>query len=184
MTQDHPSLVEAGVSSIRHSFGHEKHALSDDQDSILKTEDSICDESSEAPISSTERPNEDLLSEESIGDEYGYVDLEDLDDDTYSLDLFDWLHFRCIIIKSLPPYNRVDKSLLKHNLLPPKAKTTSPYTLVLDLDETLVHCVMEPIENYDVKFDVSDARRISYRFNIMRRSFPFTHPSVLTLMHF
>ena len=82
-------MVEAGVSSIRHSFGHEKHALSDDQDSILKTEDSICDESSEAPISSTERPNEDLLSEESIGDEYGYVDLEDLDDDTYSLDLFD-----------------------------------------------------------------------------------------------
>lgn len=58
-------------------------------------------------------------------------------------------------MKTLPPYNRVDKSLLKHNLLPPKAKTASPYTLVLDLDETLVHCVMEPIENYDVKFDVS-----------------------------
>lgn len=58
-------------------------------------------------------------------------------------------------MKTLPPYNRVDKSLLKHNLLPPKANTASPYTLVLDLDETLVHCVMEPIENYDVKFDVS-----------------------------
>ena len=92
MTQDHPSLVETGVSSKRHSYGHEKHGLSEEQDPILKTEDSICDESADAPISSIERSNEDLLSEESIGDEYGCVDIEDLDDDTYSLGLFDGLN--------------------------------------------------------------------------------------------
>lgn len=81
-------MVETGASSKRHSYTHDKHGLSDEQDSILKTEDSICDESVDAPLASTEKSNEDLLSEESIGDEYGYFDLEDLDDETYSWVLF------------------------------------------------------------------------------------------------
>ena len=59
-----------------------------------------------------------------------------------------------IIIKTLPPYDSLDSSLKQANLLPPKDPSAPPYTLVLDLDETLVHCVMEPVEVYDTTFDV------------------------------
>ena len=60
-----------------------------------------------------------------------------------------------IVIKTLPHYESIDPSLKQSNLLPPKAADAPPYTLVLDLDETLVHCVMEPIEVYDKVFDVT-----------------------------
>lgn len=40
--------------------------------------------------------------------------------------------------------------------LPPKDPSLSPLpTLVLDLDETLVHCTVEPIPNADIEFSVN-----------------------------
>jgi hypothetical protein len=57
-------------------------------------------------------------------------------------------------MKLLPPHEQVKK----HNkiCLPPRKSTrNTPLTLVLDLDETLVHCAVEPIPNPDVEFDVN-----------------------------
>jgi TFIIF-interacting CTD phosphatase-like protein len=39
--------------------------------------------------------------------------------------------------------------------LPPKSVEIQKRTLVLDLDETLVHCCVEPIENPDLVFPVT-----------------------------
>ncbi|GKZ00943.1 hypothetical protein MPSEU_001045800 [Mayamaea pseudoterrestris] len=55
-------------------------------------------------------------------------------------------------IKSLPPYSRVSH-LLPPITLPPKTMHDK-ITLVLDLDETLVHCTVEPIVDADFLFDV------------------------------
>jgi len=78
-------------------------------------------------------------------------------------------------IKSLPPYSYV-KHLTPPVALPPKLerpgatkngtnngaddkKEPHPYetdlTLVLDLDETLVHCTVEPTEDFDFRFGVT-----------------------------
>ena len=78
------------------------------------------------------------------------------------------------MIQTLPAYKDINKSLLQHNLLPPKAESSPPFTLVLDLDETLVHCVMEPIESYDIKFDVRVIFLINYRFDIVKKQLKCT----------
>lgn len=50
--------------------------------------------------------------------------------------------------------------LQKPTLLPEKCGISSEYTLVLDLDETLVHCSISPFEGYD---EIKDCIYISYR---------------------
>lgn len=77
-----------------------------------------------------------------------------------------------IIIKTLPPYESIDPSLKQSNLLPPKAADSPAYTLVLDLDETLVHCVMEPIEVYDKVFNVILFLFMHRRSPMVRMKFP------------
>lgn len=59
-----------------------------------------------------------------------------------------------LIIKSLPPYESLSSSYRRKRLLPPKPEGTPAYTLVLDLDETLVHCSMEKIGTPDLVFPV------------------------------
>lgn len=57
-------------------------------------------------------------------------------------------------IKSLPNYEDV-KSLSPPNpVLPPKDNDAPPISLVLDLDETLVHCTTEEVANADLTFPV------------------------------
>ena len=58
-------------------------------------------------------------------------------------------------IKSLPPYHDVCPPLTARPVfLPKKTRTSPPITLVLDLDETLVHCSIDPISNADLTFKV------------------------------
>jgi Dullard-like phosphatase family protein len=56
-----------------------------------------------------------------------------------------------LFISQLPPR---DESQDRQMVLPPKSLTQHKVTLVLDLDETLVHCALEPLEDADTKFPV------------------------------
>ena len=58
-----------------------------------------------------------------------------------------------LFIKHLPPYPMVE-SLRPPITLPPKDESAPPVTLVLDLDETLVHCTVEPTPDADLQFPV------------------------------
>eukprot|EP00339_Tiarina_fusa_P014513 CAMPEP_0117014132 /NCGR_PEP_ID=MMETSP0472-20121206/11523_1 /TAXON_ID=693140 ORGANISM="Tiarina fusus, Strain LIS" /NCGR_SAMPLE_ID=MMETSP0472 /ASSEMBLY_ACC=CAM_ASM_000603 /LENGTH=424 /DNA_ID=CAMNT_0004717617 /DNA_START=220 /DNA_END=1494 /DNA_ORIENTATION=+ len=58
-----------------------------------------------------------------------------------------------VFIKSLPAYDLV-APLRPPIALPPKAKNAPPISLVLDLDETLVHCTVEPVDDADLVFPV------------------------------
>ncbi|KAJ2724507.1 hypothetical protein GGI07_001938 [Coemansia sp. Benny D115] len=52
----------------------------------------------------------------------------------------------------LPPVPR--EHTLRPYALPRKTRSTPPITLVLDLDETLVHCALTKVENADLVFPV------------------------------
>lgn len=57
-------------------------------------------------------------------------DEEDIDDDLYSYLFIGINNRRIAIIKSLPPYDSLSSSLLKHNLLPDRQSTACEYTMV------------------------------------------------------
>ncbi|KAK8793435.1 hypothetical protein WA158_004794 [Blastocystis sp. Blastoise] len=59
-----------------------------------------------------------------------------------------------LYIKTLPPYEMVKPTNIPI-CLPPKSKFAPRNTLVLDLDETLVHCNIGPIDKPDCFFTVS-----------------------------
>lgn len=75
---------------------------------------------------------------------------EEEDEDDDDGDEFNPYYF----IKHLPAYHHVvaDPTLKIH--LPPKDPSDPPISLVLDLDETLVHCTIEPIPDPDMTFPV------------------------------
>ena len=61
-----------------------------------------------------------------------------------------------LFIKHLPALSSViGPSPRTEFCIPSKAKLAPPVTLCLDLDETLVHCSIEPIENPELKFAVT-----------------------------
>jgi len=57
-----------------------------------------------------------------------------------------------LFIKNLPPLPEAE--LKRECVLPVKTRGAPPVTLVLDLDETLVHCSTEPFADADVTFPV------------------------------
>ncbi len=73
---------------------------------------------------------------------------DDVEEDTDD-DVFNPYHF----IAGLPPHNVA--RILDKVCLPLNKNGGKKITLVLDLDETLVHCTVEPIENPDLVFPVS-----------------------------
>ncbi|CAJ1936963.1 unnamed protein product [Cylindrotheca closterium] len=76
-----------------------------------------------------------------------------------------------VFIKSLPPYDLV-APLRPPVALPPKAKNAPPISLVLDLDETLVHCTVEPVEDADLVFPV-DFHGMTYQVHVRLRPYLF-----------
>eukprot|EP00939_MAST-03C_sp_MAST-3C-sp1_P004858 g4858.t1 len=67
----------------------------------------------------------------------------------------EWDFNPLLFIKSLPPYKEAVANLLIPTLLPKRTRRSPNMTLVLDLDETLVHCSIEPISDADIQFDVN-----------------------------
>lgn len=58
-----------------------------------------------------------------------------------------------IFIKHLPPLSSVARN--RKSPIPPKPKEAPMITLALDLDETLVHCSVQPIDNAELTFNVN-----------------------------
>jgi CTD small phosphatase-like protein 2 len=76
-----------------------------------------------------------------------------------------------VFIKSLPLYDLV-APLRPPVALPPKSKDAPPISLVLDLDETLVHCTVEPVEDADLVFPV-DFHGMTYQVHVRLRPYLF-----------
>lgn len=73
-------------------------------------------------------------------------------------------------IKTLPDYRYVVPDPHGKICLPPKDISDPPITLVLDLDETLVHCTVEPVPNADMVFPVV-FHGIEYKVHVRCRPF-------------
>lgn len=58
-----------------------------------------------------------------------------------------------LFMKNIPPIPQ--SALARPAALPPKTSSDHEYTLVLDLDETLVHCSVEAVEKYELIFPVN-----------------------------
>ena len=61
--------------------------------------------------------------------------------------------FSFLFIKNLPPLSPAVRN--RRSPLPKKLKTAPRISLALDLDETLVHCSVQPIEKAELTFSVS-----------------------------
>ncbi len=77
-----------------------------------------------------------------------------------------------VFIKSLPSYEIV-APLRPPIALPPKKKDAPPISLVLDLDETLVHCTVEPVDDADLVFPVV-FHGMTYQVHVRLRPHLFT----------
>lgn len=75
-----------------------------------------------------------------------------------------------LFIKCLPAYSNVVPNPRAKICLPPKDPTTPPISLVLDLDETLVHCTVEPIPDADMIFPVV-FNGMEYQVHVRTRPF-------------
>ena len=99
----------------------------------------------EKEVADNNKPEEEVAE-----DKYEKVEVYDDDDeDEFNPHLF---------IKCLPPYQHVlppDWNTRPRALPPHDAEALPPICLVLDLDETLVHCTVEPIDNADIIFPVN-----------------------------
>jgi len=92
--------------------------------------------------------NENVNVNENQVEDYVMVDDDEMDEediDDYDYDEFDPFDF----IRSLPPLDPY-----RDPILPPKSADSPAITLVLDLDETLVHCTTTEMDEYDVMFPV------------------------------
>ena len=103
----------------------------------------VSSSSSISKSSSYEASEQDENRNSKVDEKKAEVEEDDEDDD----DVFNPYLF----IARLPKHD--DVRIPNKICLPPTTNTLRK-TLVLDLDETLVHCTVEPIEHYDHKFKV------------------------------
>ena len=87
-----------------------------------------------------------VLNDNIIKNYNGEISKQDDDPDAFNPYAF---------IKTLPPHRTVTPAHRTKFVLPPKEKNAPRISLVLDLDETLVHCSIEPVPNADLTFPVN-----------------------------
>lgn len=86
------------------------------------------------------------------GGQYDPAEMEELEDDSGGVE--DEEEFDpFIFIKHLPPLSAAARN--RKSPIPMKAKDAPHITLALDLDETLVHCSVQPIDNAELTFNVN-----------------------------
>lgn len=95
-------------------------------------------------------------------DEHSSQESEDYDDDEEEFNPY-------AFIKALPKYEEV-KSLRPPVALPPKEADARPISLVLDLDETLVHCTVEACDDADFNFPV-EFHGMTYQVYVRKRPY-------------
>ena len=132
-------------------------ALKDDN----LTEAPTASESSSSPSHGSTPEDED----HDIEDEVSCGSLQPMEEDHADDDEFNpWQY-----IKTLPPYGVVSH-LCPKVTLPAKSPSAPPITLVLDLDETLVHCTVEAIPDADLTFPV-EFHGATYQVHVRLRPF-------------
>jgi len=101
--------------------------------------------------------------EEEEDEEEYYDDEEDEEEDEFNPYMF---------IKSLPPYEYALPPgwRSRPKALPPSDPNSHPICLVLDLDETLVHCTVEPVADADMVFPV-EFNGMNYQVHVRCRPF-------------
>mmetsp|Transcript_13075 Transcript_13075/g.22313 ORF Transcript_13075/g.22313 Transcript_13075/m.22313 type:complete len:566 (-) Transcript_13075:147-1844(-) len=101
--------------------------------------------------------------EEEEEDEEEYYDDEEDEEDEFNPYMF---------IKSLPPYEYALPPgwRSRPKALPPSDPNSHPICLVLDLDETLVHCTVEPVADADMVFPV-EFNGMNYQVHVRCRPF-------------
>ena len=93
---------------------------------------------------------------------------ESIDDDDASDDEEEFNPY--LFMKSLPRYSTVVPNPHAKICLPLKDPSDPPITLVLDLDETLVHCTVEPIPDADMVFPVL-FNGVQYKVHVRTRPY-------------
>eukprot|EP00535_Pseudo-nitzschia_heimii_P009075 CAMPEP_0197191936 /NCGR_PEP_ID=MMETSP1423-20130617/24272_1 /TAXON_ID=476441 /ORGANISM="Pseudo-nitzschia heimii, Strain UNC1101" /LENGTH=436 /DNA_ID=CAMNT_0042644729 /DNA_START=95 /DNA_END=1405 /DNA_ORIENTATION=+ len=126
-----------------------------DSSSILKDlESSHKTVSHEDELEENARNNEDAVADVPQDEQEDAVIVEADDGSSQGSDIDEEEEFNpYAFIKSLPDYEEV-KSFCPTDRLPGKDEDAPPISLVLDLDETLVHCTVEAVDDADLTFPV------------------------------
>ncbi|KAK8827036.1 hypothetical protein WA577_007537, partial [Blastocystis sp. JDR] len=158
MMQD--GTIENVSSFIRKSYREEENAVIDEE-SIFDA--AIEDKQTVAAVSSHNRMEQinDPAQQKTDRIIYAAEVENEVDDSEFN---------PVIIIKTLPPYHTLPALYRQKRILPPKREGTPEYTLVLDLDETLVHCTMERNPSADLVFPIFYE---NHRFDVFANIRPF-----------
>lgn len=136
-----------------------------DSTSLATSQETISHD--EAEDNDNDDDDEEELNRQGEGDD---VLVEDDGSSQGSLDEDEFNPY--VFIKSLPNYEIV-APLRPPIALPPKRKDSPPISLVLDLDETLVHCTVEPVDDADLVFPVV-FHGMTYQVHVRLRPHLFT----------
>ena len=134
---------------------------------MAERDDQTHDTHPTAGTDSTVALKESLSEEEHDEHEHEHSDnMQSIDEDPSSS--FEEEEFNpYLFIKHLPPYHLV-QNLRPPITLPAKSRHSKPISLVLDLDETLVHCTVEPTDDADLQFPVV-FHGVTYQVNVRLR---------------